>query len=76
MEAARKYFGMVLGDAAASWNLKFEAVYFTAVTDLVAKDVAGARRRMGEINGWLAKNAPAKEELKKGAEVVGMFLWG
>ncbi|MCY2952847.1 MAG: hypothetical protein NTU53_12865 [Planctomycetota bacterium] len=74
LEAARKYFAMVLGDAAASWNLKFEAVYFTAVTDLVAKDVAGARRRMGEINGWLAKNAPAKEELKKGAEAAVMML--
>jgi tetratricopeptide (TPR) repeat protein len=29
---------------------------------------------MGEVNGWLAKNPPAKEELKKGTEAAVMML--
>lgn len=74
LDEARKYFAMVLADAGASWNLRFEAEYFTAVADLIARNPAGARKQLASMKAWLAKNSPPNEELKQGTEAAIMML--
>lgn len=74
LAAAKGLFKQVKEDAGAAWNLKFEAVYFTAVADLVGKDLAGARKGVEEVGKWLKENPPAGDEVKKGTEAAVAML--
>ncbi len=72
---AKNKFGEVLKSPKATWGQKFEAVYFTAVTDLLDGKPAEARKGKAAVEAWLKSHPPegdakTAEETKKGVEAA------
>ncbi|MFI5380218.1 MAG: hypothetical protein ACHRHE_13045, partial [Tepidisphaerales bacterium] len=71
---ARNKFAEVLASKKATWGQKFEAIYFTAVTDLLDGKPAEARKGKAAVEEWLKANPPedpkTAEETKKGVEAA------
>src|SRR5262249_52864565 len=58
LDLAKKKFTEVLADSKAAWNQKFEALYFTAIADVLGRDFSGARRGRANISRWLNESPP------------------
>ena len=72
---AKNKFDEVIKSPKATWGQKFEAVYFSAVTDLFDNKPAEARKGKAAIEAWIKGNPPAgdaktAEETKKGVEAA------
>ncbi len=72
---AKKKFEEVLKSPKATWAQKFEAVYFTAVTDLFDGKPAEARKGKAAVEAWLKGNpaqgdAKTADETTKGVEAA------
>ncbi|MGA2499808.1 MAG: hypothetical protein ABSH20_18890, partial [Tepidisphaeraceae bacterium] len=72
---AKNKFEEVLKSQKASWGQKFEAVYFSAVTDLFDGKPAEARKGKAAVEAWLKANPPqgdakTAEETRKGVEAA------
>ena len=74
VEKARQEFKAVLDNKDAPWEMKFEAIYFSAVAELVARDVKKAEAGIATVSKWLADNPPAADALKKGTDAAVEML--
>lgn len=76
-ETARKYFDLVTDSATAerkNVHVQYEARYFAAVTELLAKDIAAAQKHLQELLAWQAANLPKDPASQKGAEAAAAML--
>ena len=74
VEKARQEFKSVLDNKDAPWEMKFEAIYFSAVAELVARDMKKAEAGIATVTKWLADNPPAGDALKKGTDAAVEML--
>jgi hypothetical protein len=64
----------VLADAKAPWGQMFEAAYFTAVADIVAKDPSAARKSAEKAEKWLQAHPAPNAEAAKGTQAAVKML--
>jgi hypothetical protein len=74
LEKAREFFKRVIDNGDAPWEMRFEAVYFAAVTDLMSRDVKRAEAGLANVTRWLAANAPASDAHKRGTDAAVEML--
>jgi hypothetical protein len=74
LAAAKEKFATIIKDANAPWSVKFEAVYFTAVADLLARDLVAAQAGLANVSQWLKANPAPDEALAKGTEAAVLML--
>jgi hypothetical protein len=76
-DAARKLFADVINDSGEpkpTVAQKYEARYFTAVCELLAKNPAAARKGLEELQTWQATNLPNDKTARDGAEAAAYML--
>jgi hypothetical protein len=74
---ARRYFDQVTESPTAerkNVNVQYEARYFAAVTELLAKNIAGARKHLDELMTWQTANLPQDPASQKGADAAATML--
>ncbi len=73
INAGKARFAEVLKSAKAGWGEKFDAVYFSAVADIVGKDLKAAGNSIAAAERWLAANPPDAAS-KKAYDAAMMML--
>lgn len=74
LETARKKLAEITAEPKSPWNQKFDAMYFTAVADIVGKDFDAAQKSMSAVTKFL-KDVPAGDAtVQKGAEAAAKML--
>lgn len=73
LAAAKKKFAEVVGDEKGTWGQKFEALYFSAVSDVLARDFKSARAGHDAVLGHLKTQGPTKQEFE-GAQAAADML--
>ncbi len=76
-DAARKLFAAVLSDSGEpkpTVAQQYEAKYFSAVVELLAKNPDGAKKGLSELLAWQEANLPKDQAAKDGAEAAAAML--
>ncbi|HEY7087999.1 MAG TPA: hypothetical protein VH518_07910, partial [Tepidisphaeraceae bacterium] len=76
-EGAKKLFAAVMNDSGEpkpTVAQQYEARYFTAVADLLAKNLAGAKKGLADLQAWQGANLPDDKTAREGAEAAAFML--
>jgi hypothetical protein len=76
-QTARKFFAAVLSDAGnpkPNIAQQYEAKYFSAVTDLLAKNPDAAQKGLDDLLAWQQANLPNDKQARDGAEAASAML--
>jgi len=74
LEIAKKKLAEVSAEAKSPWNQKFDAMYFTAVADIVGKDFDAARKGQAALSKFISDVPPGDTNVRKGAEAAVKML--
>jgi hypothetical protein len=76
-DAARKLFADVINDSAEpkpTIAQQYEARYFTAVCEVLARNVAAATKELEALQAWQSANLPSDKAARDGAEAAAFML--
>lgn len=76
-DAARKLFASVIadpGDPKPTVAQQYEARYFSAVTELLARNAPAARKDLAELEAWQSANLPSDKSARDGAMAAAAML--
>ncbi|HEV8607661.1 MAG TPA: hypothetical protein VGQ99_20160 [Tepidisphaeraceae bacterium] len=74
LDIARKKLAEVSAEPKSPWNQKFDAMYFAAVADIVAKDFDAARKGMAAVAKFVSDVPPGDANVRNGAEAAVKML--